>query len=465
LQHTLDGGFILVGSSASFGNGNSDVYMVKVDSIGEYEWSKTYGGEFTDWGLSVEQTTDSGYVIAGYTNSFGTNDYDIYIVRTNSIGDSLWTKRYGSNGWDFGNDIKQTIDGGFIVAGQTSSQTSGLDAILLRLDSLGNTIWTQTYGGSKDELFNSIALTSDGSYIMTGATSSYGSGKMDTYTVKTNNLGDTLWTFVKGDTQDDIANKIIQVSDTGYVLVGTHMSFVPGWKKDFYFIKIDKNGNFIRHDSWGTDQDDYGTDVLELPNNELVTFGYIPESEDIYMSYTSANGNWIFGHTYGGNGTQEAHSIDFTNSGGFAILGTTTDFGSGYSDFYLITTDSAGKDQNGNVITNYDPDSVFLDTNHLLITYDPNLSYSIEKPVNAYPNPSSGLITIELSDIYSSQSKIRFELFDTMGNLVLQKSIVNSRILNIHKGNLAEGIYFVKIEIEINKDLIKYQNMTISFTD
>ena len=110
----------MVGSTGSFGNGNSDIYMVKTDSVGKYQWSNTYGGLNTDWGLKVEQTADSGFVIAGYTNSFGSSDYDIYFVRTNPIGDTLWTKRYGSFGWDFGNDIKQTPDGGFILAGQIS---------------------------------------------------------------------------------------------------------------------------------------------------------------------------------------------------------------------------------------------------------------------------------------------------------------------------------------------------------
>lgn len=467
IQRTYDNGFIMVGSTGSFGNGNSDIYMVKTDSVGIYQWSKTYGGVYTDWGLKVEQTADSGFVIAGYTNSFGSSDYDIYIVRTNSIGDTIWTKRYGSIGWDFGNDIKQTPDGGFILAGQISNQSgTGKDALLMKIDTLGDTLWTKTYGGTKDETFNSIALTVDGGYIMTGYTSSYGNGKKDTYTVKTNDTGDTLWTFIKGDADDDIANKIIQVSDTGYAIIGTHKSFVlvPDWKKDFYFIKLDKNGNFVRHDSWGSEYDDYGQDIIELPTNELAALGYIPEFNDIYLAYTSSNGNWQFGHTYGGNGDQKAYSIDFTSNGGFAIFGTTTDYGSGYSDFYLLTTDSTGKDQDGIAIINYDPDSVFLDTHHILITSADLFDFENTIYEKVYPTPSSNNVTIELPHYYSSNLNCSFELLDIMGNVIIRKRTIENRIFKVHKGNLSNGIYFVRIKIQ-NKDKVEYRNAKIIFSE
>ena len=123
----------------------------------------------------MEQTHDNGFIITGYTNSFNALDYDVYLLRTDSLGDTLWTKTYGSTGWDMGHSVKQLNDGGFIIAGETSatSNTSGKDIYLIRTDSMGDTLWTRAYGGNHDDIAKSVALTYDGGYIIAGATSSY----------------------------------------------------------------------------------------------------------------------------------------------------------------------------------------------------------------------------------------------------------------------------------------------------
>ncbi|MBL4734467.1 MAG: hypothetical protein JKY18_03840, partial [Flavobacteriales bacterium] len=110
---TLDSGYVMVGSTGSFGLGNSDIYIIKTDSIGTVEWTRSYGGVNTDVGLNVKQTADSGYVITGYTNSFGAGGYDVYLIRINNIGDTLWTKTYGGTDWDFGYEVVETFDNGF----------------------------------------------------------------------------------------------------------------------------------------------------------------------------------------------------------------------------------------------------------------------------------------------------------------------------------------------------------------
>ena len=281
VKPTNDGGYIIAGYTKSIGNGGSDAWLIRTDSNGNELWNQTYGSSDDERAYDIKLTDDGGYIIAGlaypdgqnyefyllkvdsngnqeWSNSFDVNngfarslaltydggylmlgysDFDLCIIKTDSNGNLQFNQTYGGSSRDEGYSIKRTPDGGFILAGQITNQSgTGKDAILMKTDTLGDTLWTKTYGGTKDEIFNSIALTVDGGYIMTGSTSSYGSGKKDTYTVKTNNSGDTLWTFIKGDADDDIANKIIQVSDTGYAIIGTHKSFVPGWKKDFYFI-------------------------------------------------------------------------------------------------------------------------------------------------------------------------------------------------------------------------------------
>src|ERR1035437_159631 len=117
VKQTFDKGYIIAGASSSYGAGNSDVYLMKLDSNGNFKWRNTFGGANVNWGYYVQQTTDSGYVIAGFTNSVGHGGYDMYLIRTNSIGDTLWTKTYGGTDWDFAYSVSQTSDGGFIVAG------------------------------------------------------------------------------------------------------------------------------------------------------------------------------------------------------------------------------------------------------------------------------------------------------------------------------------------------------------
>ena len=112
VRQTTDGGYIVTGRTISFGAGNYDVYLIKTDSLGDTLWTKTYGGTNTDYGYAVQQTTDGGYIVAGYTLSFGAGNYDVYLIKADSLGDTLWTKTYGGGNFDEGWAVQQTTDGG-----------------------------------------------------------------------------------------------------------------------------------------------------------------------------------------------------------------------------------------------------------------------------------------------------------------------------------------------------------------
>src|SRR5258705_526125 len=196
IEQTNDGGYIITGMTMSFGAGSEDVYLIKTDTNGDIIWDRSFGGTGLDRALSVQQTNDGGYIIAGTTLSFGAGDNDVYLIKTNAIGNMVWRKTFGGTGLDAGYSVQQTNDGGYIIAGE--SQSFGEGVYLIKTNANGNIMWTKTYGGGAGEWGQSIRQTNDGGYIIAGTTLSFGAGNFDFYLIKTDSIGDTLWTKTFG---------------------------------------------------------------------------------------------------------------------------------------------------------------------------------------------------------------------------------------------------------------------------
>ncbi|MCK4500360.1 T9SS type A sorting domain-containing protein, partial [Candidatus Babeliales bacterium] len=173
--------------------GSWDVYLIKTNSNGDNLWTKTFGGSEADIGNSVQQTFDGGYIIAGQTDSYGAGGFDVYLIKTNLNGDTLWTKTFGGYDWDVGYSVQQTFDRGYIIAGKTESfSAGGYDAYLIKTDSLGDTLWTRTYGGLDVEEGRSVQVTSDAGCIIAGHTGSFGAGSWDVYLIRLAGIVDTI---------------------------------------------------------------------------------------------------------------------------------------------------------------------------------------------------------------------------------------------------------------------------------
>jgi len=239
VAQTTDGGYIIVGATRSFGAGADDVYLIKTNAYGDTLWTHTYGGSGGDWGYSVAQTKDGGYIIVGTTFSFGAGGPDIYLIKIDAYGDTLWTRTYGGKIVEFGYSVAQTKDGGYIIAGETWSFGAGApDVYLIKTNAEGDTLWTRTYGGDRAY---SVAQTTDGGYIIVGETESIGAGKSDVYLVKTNSEGDILWTRTYGGSGGDRGYSVAQTIDGGYIITGRTKSFGAS-KMDVYLIKTDSLG-------------------------------------------------------------------------------------------------------------------------------------------------------------------------------------------------------------------------------
>ncbi len=240
---TSDGGYIVVGRTTSFGAGSSDVLVVKLNPAGEIEWARTIGGSGAEYAYSVQQTSDGGYIVGGHTTSFGAGDYNVLIIKLTNSGNVEWAKIIGGSGTEYFNYIQQTLDGGYIMSGKTSSFGAGNDDyFIVKLNSLGEVIWAEAIGGSNAEQARAIRQTSEGGYIVGGYTSSFGAGNRDALIVKLDSLGNIEWAKTIGGLYDETSSFIQQTLDGGYISTGRTTSFGAGGG-DLFIVKLDSSGN------------------------------------------------------------------------------------------------------------------------------------------------------------------------------------------------------------------------------
>jgi len=244
--HQVDDGFILGGHTSSYGTGGHDYYFIKTDVNGNTVWTKTYGGVSGDFFravVSLELTANPSYVLVGETSGFGAGGMDILVIRTNGItGDIIWSETFGGSGNDYAYGIYETSDSGLIIVGHTNSfGAGGMDIYIIKIDFSGTIQWSKTYGGANDEFGYAIQQTSDNGYIIVGSTTSFGAGAEDVYLIKTDANGNILWTKAYGGTMNEVGYSIQQTTDGGYIITGNTSSFGAG-QKDIYVIKADTNG-------------------------------------------------------------------------------------------------------------------------------------------------------------------------------------------------------------------------------
>jgi hypothetical protein len=243
VQQTSDGGYILVGTTELDPADSGDIRLIKTDASGNQTWAQTFGGLGHQDGHSVQQTGDGGYILVGETDSCEGAESDVYLIKTDADGNQTWARTFGAEGCDYGYSVRQTSDGGYIVGGHSQNSggtNSGRDVYLIKTDASGNQVWAATFGGTNWDGGRSVQQTSDGGYIVAGYCGDGDSG--DVYIIKTDASGNKTWAKSLGGTGYDDCHSVQETADGGYVLCGRTSSYGAG-RDDVWLIKTDASGN------------------------------------------------------------------------------------------------------------------------------------------------------------------------------------------------------------------------------
>ncbi|MBI3500292.1 MAG: T9SS type A sorting domain-containing protein [Bacteroidetes bacterium] len=456
---TSDSGFIICGTTSFGAGGTHDIGILKTDSNGVLKWTKTFGGGNEDRGYDIKKTADGGFIVSGSTESFGAGKSDAYLIKIDSIGNLQWSKTYGGTGNDLGYSVHQTNDGGYIVAG------SGINNhfYLIKTYSDGNLQWTKTYGGTWSEDVFYMSQTNDGGFILSGRTYSFGAGKSDIYLVKAASDGTLQWSKTFGGTGDDVGSSVQETNDGGYIIIGETNSFSAG--NNIYLIKTYSNGNLQWSKSY---QNGEGYAIKQTTDGGFIIAGntsFGSGAFDIGLMKTSSDGVLQWSKTFGGTNGDIGRSFEQL-SDGYIIVGSSWTFGPGFVDMYCVRTDL-----NGNTACNQTTSFPIVTTPNTIVTtpatqvssggvmgnpatqtssggVETTLCFSNgineltqEGVINVYPNPSpDGIFTVQCLKFNVGKA----EVFNVFGKKIKTLNFEHETF-NIDL-NAPSGIYFLQLK-------------------
>tara|TARA_R110002072_G_scaffold108418_1_gene235266 strand:- start:201 stop:1751 length:1551 start_codon:yes stop_codon:yes gene_type:complete len=458
IRNTLDGGYVVAGRIQSSDgditgfHGGIDIWVVKLNSEGDLQWQKALGGSNSDIGRSIQPTSDGGVIVAGSTNSTDgdiTNNIgggDIWLVKLDNTGNIEWEKTYGGTNDEWPNFIKQTTDGGFIIAGGTVSDDGDIsghhgmaDAWVFKINQNGDFLWQTALGGSEWDTARAIKQTSDGGYIV-GASSESNDGDVsvnqgidDFWFIKLSSNGTIEWEKTYGGSESEIIRGIEITPDGGYIASGYtdsndgDISFNYG-DRDYWIVKITSTGNLEWEKTFGGSDYDLGDNIHStIDGYAMVGYTYSSDGDvlnnqgiaDIWMIKINEFGDIQWQKSLGGSDTDftDSESLQLTADGGYVIAG------------YTVSNDGDVSGNNGSM----DYWVVKLSPDNLNILENDNVGLSV------FPNPARNFIVID-----SSAMIYELNIYSVSGELLMSKNIAKSNS-RIDISTLSSGIYILEI--------------------
>jgi hypothetical protein len=463
IQQTRDGGYIVAGTTDSEDGdvdanfGYYDVWIIKLENTGSVQWKNHFGGSSLEEALAIEQTSDGGYVVAGFTDSndgdvsgfHGTEYYDAWVFKLDSIGNLQWQKCLGGNGWEEAWDIHQTADGGFIMSGRSGAPSGDVtinngsaDYWVVKLDTGGEIEWQKSLGGSFLDLAYSICLANDGGYVVAGESNSPDGdvtgvhGSADYWVVKLNFEGKIEWQRALGGTGLDRANDVQRTTDGGYIVFGQSRSNngdVTGAHGgyDNWAIKLDENGNIEWQKALGGSNEDYATFIQQTEDGGFISIGTANSNNgdvsgnhgggDMWVVKLNETGTLEWQRALGGNLSEWGSCARQTNDGGFVVAGFAWS-------------------NNGDVSGNHG------EADFWVVKLAPESTPTTQpspQPLKLYPNPATQSITIQIPD---TESPLNIQITDLLGRELGRQIIPNGGTVDIE--TLPNGVYLVSASTE-----------------
>jgi len=456
IVQTRDNGYITTGYTASVngdvvGNhGGTDFWVIKLDSSGIVQWKKAYGGSDNDWPYSIIQTDDGGYVAVGFTESNDGDvsgnhgDKDMWVIKLDSYGTLQWQKTLGGSDWEEAWDVQQTMDGGYIIAGRTTSNDGdvtgvhgGFDYWVVKLSNIGTLEWQKALGGTSEDLGYSIQQTNEGGYIVVGESSSQDGdvknnhGGTDYWVVKLNFEGKIEWQNALGGVNTDRGNDIKQTRDGGYIVFGftgsiegdvtaNHGSF------DCWAVKLSATGAIEWQKALGGSDLDFGQSIQQTLDNGYIAVGSsISVDGDLNSNYGYFD-VWVVKLTELG-AVQWQRNLGGTQAERGFCIQQTNDTG------YIIAGESWSNDG--------DVSGVLGKTDAWIVKLSPEstpTSAPQSQPLTISPNPATQSITL---NIPTETSMLMVRITDLLGRELKQQSVLNNGNLDI--STLSNGLYLV----------------------
>lgn len=455
IRQTSDGGYLVAGTTRStdgnvYGNhGFFDVWIVKLNSSGALQWQKCLGGTNEEGARSIQQTSDGGYIVAGYAQS---NDgdvsgnqgsYDLWAVKLNAVGDIQWQKCLGGTGVEAANSIQQTSDGGYIIAGSTDSIDGDVtgnhgngDYWVVKLNAVGDIQWQKCLGGTGVDMANSIRQASDGSFVVAGWTRSNDGDVTDNqskiysdfWVVKLNPSGDLQWQKALGGLGDDFAIAVEQTGDGGFIVAGSTESNngdVTGNHGvfDFWVVKLNDSGAIQWQKTLGGTDNEYANSIQQTSDGGYIVSGNTYSNDgdvtgihgdlDFWVVKLNAVGDIQWQKCLGGTGVDLANSIEQTSDAGYFVTGFTNsnegDVTGNHGNFDMWVVKLAPDSLSANIFGA--PESHF------------------------YPNPVQ-------NQIQTAMPVTSYKINDLSGKLIMQEAQFSGQSIDV--SGLAKGMYLLE---------------------
>ncbi|HNW69575.1 MAG TPA: T9SS type A sorting domain-containing protein [Bacteroidales bacterium] len=440
-----DRGFFILGN-VSANSGNSNIHIIRTDSLGIISYEKNLGDGSIYWANDFIRTADHGFLICGLTDKLPEKGYDMLLIKTDSNINVEWERQYGGADWDIANAVIETKDSAYLMAGLTYSYGAPNENIyIVKTNYLGDTIWTKTFGGDSSDYATSVDVCFDSTYLIGATTNSFGFGNFDGYVLNLDLNGDTIWTKNYGEEKEDIIYSIKQTPDSGFVFVGSTTSY-NSIEHETWLMKFDKDRNYIWRlpefwDVLSGDQVAYNVNLTDSAHFLISGYStFVDGSKDLSMIIMRDNVNFKCSLTSGSSSDEVGYQSIQTADKGYAIVGYSEDLGIGMTNIFVV---KIGNDCSYSTINEH-------------ITDVDDTPYSHEKNnFEIIPNISCGEYLITFKENTGSE-KYAIKVFNVFGEEVFSENPgMHQNHYKIDLSNVADGMYILMISSAKNNGSFK----------